>query len=346
MRIFLLLFAALIAAAATGFYALQGLRAPAPATTAEAPVEAPKPVNILVAARDLSIGTLLQPSDLGRMPIAPEAITPEMILADDAGETLLVGSVVLQTLAKSLPIGRSATAQPGDRGFLAAVLPKGKRAVSIQITDVSGLSGLVLPGDHVDLILTYSVTAEMTDAKRDIHASETVVRNLRVLALDQRLGKPAAGDDALPIAQTATLEVTPDEAETITLATTLGQLSLVLNSIRDGDDASNDRADDQADDQAGATTSPLVETMSNKKTSSRDSGGRMGAIRPRKMTLDSEVTTLLNRANDDKVETRLRATPIQVVRGRVSASVIYGGDKPAGDAPAKQPAPPTPPVEN
>lgn len=342
MRLFLLLFAALIAAAATGFYALQGLRAPAPATTAEAPVEAPKPVNILVAARDLSIGTLLQPGDLGRMPIAPEAITPEMILADDAGETLLVGSVVLQTLAKSLPIGRSATAQPGDRGFLAAVLPKGKRAVSIQISDVSGLSGLVLPGDHVDLILTYSVTAEMTDAKRDIHASETVVRNLRVLALDQRLGKPAAGDDALPIAQTATLEVTPDEAETITLATTLGQLSLVLNSIRDGDDPS----DDQADDRAGATTSPLVETMSNKKTSSRDSGGRMGAIRPRKMTLDSEVTTLLNRANDDKVETRLRATPIQVVRGRVSASVIYGGDKPAGDAPAKNPAPPTPLVEN
>lgn len=159
-----------------------------------------------------------------------------------------------------MPIARSATVQPGDRGFLAAVLPRGKRAVSIPI-EVSGVSGLALPGDRVDIILTYSVTAELMDEKRDIHASETVARNLRVLALDQRLSQTHSLEEKvkdLPVADTATLEVTPAEAETITLATTLGTLSLVLNSVRDGgDDEATRPGRDPLERVSGRMSKPL-----------------------------------------------------------------------------------------
>ena len=98
------------------------------------------------------------------------------------GETYLAGSVARQVLPCGVPIARSAIVQPGDRGFLAAALPKGMRAITIPVTETAGLNGLALPGDRVDLILTYFVTAKDDngnddDAKpRDIHASETVAQ--------------------------------------------------------------------------------------------------------------------------------------------------------------------------
>ena len=139
-----------------------------------------------------------------------------MIVADAAGDEVLVGSVARQVLPAGVPIARSAIVQPGDRGFLAAVLPKGKRAITIPISEVAGLNGLVLPGDRVDIILTYTVIAEGNGAERDIQASETVLKNLRVLAHRPALpapGRPRSDGDgeaeATPVARTATLEVTP-----------------------------------------------------------------------------------------------------------------------------------------
>ena len=106
-----------------------------------------------------------------------------------------------------MPIARSAIVQPGDRGFLAAVLPKGKRAITIPISEVAGLNGLVLPGDRVDIILTYTITGDMIGAGRDIRASETVMTNLRVLAMDQRLGSGQAAVDG-----DGEAEASPDRA--------------------------------------------------------------------------------------------------------------------------------------
>lgn len=308
MRVFLLLFAALIVAGGTGYYAWMGTR-PAPVAPVAQMVEAPKPTEVFVAAGNLPMGTILRADNLGRMPLPKGSVTAEMVVADETGEALLAGGVARQPLPKGMPIARSAVVQPGDRGFLAAVLPQGKRAISIPITEVSGVSGFALPGDRVDVILTYSVTAEFLNEKRDIHASETVARNLRVLALDQRTSQEP--DDKLSgqtVADTVTLEVSPAEAETITLATTLGTLSLALNSVRDGGDAVAE----------GPDSEPLERIK-----------GRMAkpvAAAPQAMTLDSEVTTLLNRRNDDTVAQRLRAVPVQVVRGRKSSLVAYGGD--------------------
>ena len=300
----MLFIVALIVAGGAGFYLWQEMKAGAPA---EAVAEAPKLKEVYVPVAELSAGSILKPEHLRRIPMEDAALTPEMVLADADGAAVLVGSVARQVLAKGVPIARSAVVQPGDRGFLAAVLPQGKRAISIPITEVAGISGLILPGDRVDLILTYSLTGDTIDAARDVRASETVMSNIRVLALDQRLHQPQAAADgkplgeATPIARTATLQVSPREAEMITLATSLGDLSLVLNSVHDGGEGF----------EAPEATAP-----------------RLGQ---RHMTLDSDVTTLLQQTGAEPVVEAPAALPlveqilrIQIVRGATAGAIELG----------------------
>jgi pilus assembly protein CpaB len=303
MRIFLVILAALIVAGGTGFYMLQGLQpqAAAPTTTAEAPILR----EVFVPAHEISVGTILTPEHLAQMEITDAALSDEMIVATGSGETDLVGSVARQRLAKGVPIARSAIVQPGDRGFLAAVLPQGMRAISIPVTETAGLNGLALPGDWVDLILTYSVTAkdddgdETTGSKpRDIHASETVARNIRVLALDNRVD-PQQQDEkgkivAPPPPRTATLQVTPRQAEGITLASTLGGLSLALNSVRDGGE------------DVAVQHSPI-------EPIGLPALARLGVPAHVDMTLDSDVTSLLRLEVQQTVPEQV--SRIQVVRG-------------------------------
>ena len=257
-----------------------------------------------------------------------------MIVADDEGKGFLTGSVARQMLPAGVPIARSAVVQPGDRGFLAAVLPQGKRAISIPISETAGLSGLALPGDWVDLILTYTVTAKdnggegrsEADKPRDIHASETVARNIRLLALDNRVSHaaPGAGEDALvtpPIPRTATLQVTPREAEEITLASTLGTLALALNSVRDGGEAVDARkqmTEALALDRAGGGPS---------LRSSRRALPDMGNL-----TLDADVTSLLRAEVQRTIPEQV--SRIQVVRGSSRGGIttlppVNGEDAPA-----------------
>jgi pilus assembly protein CpaB len=320
MRIFLVILAALIVAGGTGFYVLQGLQ---PAAPVEVQAAAPQTVEVYTPTHEIAVGTIITPERLSRMQMTDAAVSGQMIVADGTGQEFLAGSVARQVLPQGVPIARSAIVQPGDRGFLAAVLPKGKRAITIPISEVGGVGGLVIPGDRVDLILTYSIAGDLIEAERDIRASETVMKNIRVLALDQRLGpvipkeKEAAQAEVPPVAQTATLEVTPQQAEMITLGQTLGDLSLVLNSVRDGGPNRDDEDEDGAS--AGldlAATNPLVS---------------------RPMTIDSDVTSLLQRQlakdpgtemtatkGDSPVPLPDRTTKVQVVRGVVSRAVQLG----------------------
>lgn len=321
MRIFLMTLAALLVAGSSGYYLLLGLRpAPQPVAAAE-PVEVAPPVEVYVPAAALAAGTILLPEHLSRMPVEKGAVTPEMIVTGDEGQTLLVGSVARQVLAAGVPIARSAVVQPGERGFLAAVLPRGKRAISIPIGEVAGISGLLMPGDRVDIILTYSVPGASIDAERDIRASETVLSNLRVLALDQRLQEASStaanSPEARPIARTATLEVEPAQAEMLTLATQLGELSLVLNSVEDGGAPVAEDAVADLEAIAAAVTGP-----------------KNDATIRRTLTLDSQVTSLLRREAkaEETVDAAVvpeplpeRISEVQIVRGIESRAQQFGG---------------------
>lgn len=326
MRMILVIAAAVLVAGGAGFYVLQGLQ---PAAPASVQAEAPKLREVFVPSREIAVGTIIAPEHLSRMEITEAALTEQMIVADGAGQTLLAGSVARQALPQGVPIARASIVQPGDRGFLAAVLPKGKRAITIPVTETAGLNGLALPGDWVDLILTYSVSAKGGEAgggsdagakPRDIHASETVARNIRLLALDNRVNAQVKDDKGKVIAppppKSATLEVTPRQAEAITLATTLGGLSLALNSVRDGGEGGNGEGAEPA-------ASP-VETVGL-----RPALGRAAAYDGLEMTLDSDVTSLL-RLEVQKVVPE-QVTRIQVVRGPARAGMAETRPLKAGE---------------
>jgi pilus assembly protein CpaB len=300
MRIFLVILAALIVAGGTGFYVLQGLR---PAAPEVAQAAAPQLRQVFVPASQVPIGTIITPEWLSRMDITEGALNGEMILADAAGQEFLAGSVARQVLPQGVPIARSFVVRPGDRGFLAAVLPKGMRAITIPIDEVAGLSGLALPGDRVDLILT-------SGGDDGVRASETVISNLRVLAFDQRLGPEAPPKDkegkaeGAPVARTATLEVSSRQAEMITLAQTLGTLSLILNSVRDGGD------------EGEKNRHPKTDTV-NLDISGPASPEAFVAPPARRQTLESDVTST-NR--------------VKIVRGVSIRSTATAAEAPAAEA--------------
>jgi pilus assembly protein CpaB len=130
------------------------------------------------------------------------------------------------------PVTRGSLVGPQDRGFLAAALGPGMRAITVPVNASTGVAGFVFPGDHVDLVLTQQV--EGGGDGPSLKASETIVRNIRVLATDQRVtDKDKDGKTEVKTFSNVTIEVTPRIAEKITVAQSIGTLSLSLRSIAD-----------------------------------------------------------------------------------------------------------------
>jgi pilus assembly protein CpaB len=117
----------------------------------------------------------------------------------------------------------------GTRGFMAAVLQPGTRAVSVPVTATSAVSGFIYAGDRVDVLLTHVLNG----TQGQHNATETILRNARVIAMDQKLD--FSPGDKPDIAKTATLELTPKQSEIVTLAVKMGDLSLVLRSLQDNE---------------------------------------------------------------------------------------------------------------
>ena len=200
--------------------------------------------KIIVAERELEVGAFLTAQDIRWQATAGE---DEVILSQHFVEgavqlDALVGAVVRRPLKQDQPLTAAQVIKPGQRGFLAAVLRPGMRAVTVQIDKVSGNSGLVFPGDHVDLILTVELQTGRDLLSRRL-ASETILSDVRVIAMGQRVESFATIDaevEARP-ATTATLEVAPEHAERINVAQQLGRLALSLRSLAGGDEADADR---------------------------------------------------------------------------------------------------------
>ncbi len=227
-RLLLPLVALLLAGTATFVVRAWLERRDAPAVASE-PAPVPRKA-VLVANADLAIGSFVQPDSV-RWQDWPDVATPESYLVrGTADETQLMGAVVRQPIMSGQPVTAAGVVKPGERGFLAAVLEPGMRAISVPVDEAAGNAGLVFPGDRVDLILTQTLSAD-GDPSGTRRVSETVLENLRVIAMGRRLGGSTEESAGSQQARTATLEASPQAAEKIALVAELGKLALSLRSL-------------------------------------------------------------------------------------------------------------------
>jgi pilus assembly protein CpaB len=240
--VFLLL--AVIVAGATAFMARAWLQSERAALIAQvgAPKEAPvaPTLQVLVARNTVHTGQIVKPDDLRWQSWPEGSLAPTYIIEGKRPMSDFVGAVARGTIAAGEPITDGKLVLAGTRGFMAAVLQPGMRAVSVPITATTAVSGFIYAGDRVDVLLTH-VLQSLTGEKEQHTATETVLRNARVIAMDQRLD--FSPGDKPDVAKTATLELTPKQSEIVTLAVKMGDLSLVLRSLQDPN-GSGDADDD------------------------------------------------------------------------------------------------------
>jgi len=229
-RKLLLLIGALVIAVGTAL-AARSLFVGASAPQAEAAQEVPKGPKVLVAQRALPVGTIITADSISFQAWPKEMVQDAYFIDGEADMSKLLGTVVRFPITAGEPVTQGALVAPGDRGFLAAALGPGMRAVTIPVSAKTGVGGFVFPGDRVDLMLTQTVKA---DQGMPLKASETILSNLRVLATDQSTeSETVEGKTVVRAFRTVTLEVTPRIAEKIAVAGTLGTLSLSLRSLAD-----------------------------------------------------------------------------------------------------------------
>jgi len=233
-RTLLLAAFAVIIAGATAVYAHHWMSTERALARADAPVQtsAPAPLNtksVLVARKNLPAGTFVKADHLEWRPWPENGVIDGYVLQGSAKAEDFNGAVVRNSITAGQPITAGRVVQPGTRGFLAAVLEPGLRAVSVPVNATTGISGFIFPGDWIDLLLTMRVKSEDDEGKsRTRYFSQTLLTRLRVLAIDQMVENT---DGKANIAKTATLQVSPKQAERIAIALTMGDLSLSLRSL-------------------------------------------------------------------------------------------------------------------
>ncbi len=269
-RTLLLALAALMTAGLTAFL-VNGWMERQRALNVRAPAPKVEVLQVLVAKRNLGAGTFLKRGDTTWQAWPEGSLSSAYAVKGKRKQKEFVGSVVRSTIVAGQPVTDSNVVKVGERGFLAAVLTPGLRALSFPITAASGIAGLVFPGDRVDLILShkFKVTSSGNSKSKIRIASETVLTNVRILAIDQRTDDQKEKSNRSRVGKTATLELTPKQAEIVSVALNLGKLSLSLRSL--------------AKKGTGSAGDPEKE---------------MKSARGRTMTIDGEVSRLLSIQQD------------------------------------------------
>jgi len=227
-----------VAVAAGGVAALLAGRSGNPPSK----VEAPKfdTVDVLVAKSDIPRGQTLSSADVFWQAWPASSASGNFIRNTDQPKAVdnLNGMIVRAPFVAGEPIREAKLVNSKGSGFMAAILPSGMRAISTQISPETGAGGFILPNDRVDVLLTLRTSR---DANKG--GSETILRNIRVLAIDQTIEEK--NGQKVVVGKTATLELLPSQAETLALSQQLGTLSLALRSMADGsaDDSKSDEAD-------------------------------------------------------------------------------------------------------
>src|SRR6516225_2348706 len=215
----------LLAATAFGLIAYNTLHVvPVAQVAAKGPPGATT-VGYFVAARPLPRGTLAREEDFTVRSVPPDQVPAGAILESPDAKAGLPGALVRKFVDAGSPVTLEDILRPKDRGFLASVLAPDSRAITIKVDEESGVAGLIRPGDRVDVVLTQMF--DKADPGRRA-MSETILGNVRVIAIDQEIaqgGQPVSATISKQ-AQTVSLELTPDQVKKITVAKQLGKLSL------------------------------------------------------------------------------------------------------------------------
>lgn len=225
---------AIIAAAGSALLA-RGLISNRPAPEAAENSAKLDTVDVLVASKDLAIGQTVDTADISWQPWPSSAARGGFIRRDAAPDALdnYVGAIARNSLLSGEPVNDSKLVRSDTAGFLSAILPKGMRAISTKISPETGVGGFILPNDRVDVILTRREQNASELGDRERHISETVLTNVRVLAIDQAVAEQDG--QKVVVGKTATLELRPEQAEALALAQSMGELALSLRSLRDTD---------------------------------------------------------------------------------------------------------------
>jgi pilus assembly protein CpaB len=186
--------------------------------------------SVLATLKDIQVGDILDTSNLGWKEWPSDRVTQHMVTQAGDADVFeeMKGARARAALFEGEPVNKRRIVQIGDAGFMAAVLPKGMRAISIRVSAETGAGGFILPNDRVDVLLT-----RKESGNRDI--SDTVLTNVRVLAIDQQIKTTEDGGQVI-VGKTATLELEPKQSEVLALVESSGQLSLALRSLADRGD--------------------------------------------------------------------------------------------------------------
>ena len=205
----------------------------------EAPAPAPQmpaleTVDVLVAKVDLQRGQLIEASQIGWQAWPKAAANANFITRASRpnATTQFVHAIVRVPIASGQPVYDPMVVFAKGSGFMAAILPQGMRAIAMDVSPDSAAGGFILPEDHVDVLLTrHDKAAEKVSGGIDKIVSDTILRNIRVLAVDQAVEEKAG--QKVAVAKTVTLQVAPAQAEVLALARMQGTLSLALRSLTD-----------------------------------------------------------------------------------------------------------------
>jgi pilus assembly protein CpaB len=175
--------------------------------------------TVVVATEPLAFGTELTAANITEIPWAAKAMPDGAFTSKD--ELLHDGRrVALAPFERGEPILRRKVTGAGERASLSALLDNGKRAVTVRVDDVRGVAGFILPGDYVDVVLIGE-----GQAPRRENYSEILLQRVKVLAVDQLVSEQ---HDKPTVAKAVTIEVTPEQAQKLLLASNIGKLSLIL----------------------------------------------------------------------------------------------------------------------
>ena len=233
-----------VALAAGGIAALLAGRSdPPPPPPAPAPAAQIDTVEILVARNDIGMGHVVSLNDIQWQIWPTAAASPNFLRKSDRPDAIqqLTGAIARTPLVAGEPVREAKLIKADGSGFMAAILPSGMRAISTDITPETGAGGFILPNDHVDVILSRRDREAEKQGAGDVVIAETILTNVRVLAIDQTVEEK--NGQRVVVGKTATLELSPTQSEQLAVSRQLGTLTLALRSLIDARGGTTDNRD-------------------------------------------------------------------------------------------------------